>query len=130
MKTRIISVLLLFALACAPQTTPPTTTNGNANGRFWKTRSASEKTVFLIGLHEGLVEAGGKVNTYFPAQFTYRETIESIDAFYSETENVLIPLIFALPLITMKVNGTQQNVLDRLVADARVYALTASENKR
>lgn len=128
-------MLLLLAFVLTPQTppAPPTRTNGNINGRMWRSLDVTLKTVFLMGLEEGLREAGSNsttADTYFPKRLTHGEFMESIDQFYAEPANLLVPVIRAMPLITGKVNGAQQSTFDKILALLRAEALAAPENKK
>jgi hypothetical protein len=112
-------------------------TLGYVNGRYWSTLSLEAKATYIIALDEGALEiisysktcacaadasvsmltaiSGGDSNSYL-------ELVEALDSFYKDSPNRAIPVIKALPYITLKIRGGTSRELDDLISKLRKEA--------
>jgi hypothetical protein len=133
-KDRRISVI------CAAQNTakqfppgPALQTNGRFNGRAWNSLDEARKQVFLIGMKDGMFEVEPNIetsSTYFPKTLELNEFTKALDQLYNDPANILIPIVHAMALITLKVNGAQPVTIDKILAQLRATAISALENKK
>jgi hypothetical protein len=92
---------------------------GLYNGRLWAIFTKGEKTWYVVGFNEGL-RAGSqeKIPDYF-ASVSFGDVISAVDRFYSEPENILIPVTDSLMVVRSAFNGMPPEELAKYVADFR-----------
>jgi len=101
-------------------------TRGRSNGRVWAIFDLNAKLTYLDGLHDGAVEAALLVSgkNYFPAEmnagdFSNKEIVKQIDAFYTDGSNVRVPIVWAFQYMVKKTNGTKSTDLEDYAATLR-----------
>jgi hypothetical protein len=116
-----------------------------AEGRFWQTLSPACKTIWLRAYLEGVsvtavreaikpsaVDASGKskpapftvYDTLIPKNMTWEEARIAIDGFYSDGENLPIPISNALELVAMKARGDSNQKIQQILTMQRRAAKT------
>jgi len=104
--------------------TGPTTTGVLGNGRLWQLSTDAQRYAFLVGFIEALLvehaEAGPR---YFAKTLTIQELTKAIGIFYSQPENLAIPIPMALELVRMKANGERTEDIDEQTSVARRVAV-------
>lgn len=117
------------------------------NGRHWKLLNRGEKTEWVLGVYDGRVmfaaefgpkttkpQDGGNLRDTVNgmiATFTVGEVIDQIDAFYSDSANVQIPIVEALKFSTLKMKGENPEELQKKMSDLRkhYYALIQQQKE-
>ncbi len=121
MLRRSTSFLLAAALIgaiCRAQDAPADQkTRGNLNGRFWSRMDDTLKLAFLLGFCEA---ATGTFAC--PKQLEFGEITQGIDRFYQEPENLRLPILAAMRVLAMKVEGARATEIDGVMNAAREYA--------
>jgi hypothetical protein len=110
--------MLMLVLPCFSQTISNEKTLGGLNGRFWETLTPSDRLWFIIGLHEGLEYAEARMPSYFPG-VPYGDVLKGVDRFYEEPENLTFPVLYALEVFALKVNGATQSEIEKNLAERR-----------
>jgi hypothetical protein len=64
---------------------------------------------------------------YLPKGLTFGEIADAIDHFYSEPENVLVPVSDAISVVSFKASGTSGSDLEDLVTKLRRLAAQKAE---
>jgi len=83
------------------------------NGRLWVTLSEPVKSAYVMGIWEGALAMNDtKALEAYNDKSTFSETARSIDLFYQEPANILIPVNIAMMLVTAKNNGATTADLD------------------
>lgn len=128
--SKLVFLLLASAFCAVTQTTPEVgwQTYGICNGRAWQTFPHSEKIVYTTAASEALVVAAA---TEHPVYFTYNlsgeEFVKAVDRFYQEPENLPIPIMHALKLVTLKADGEDPDRIAKLVATERRRAVESKK---
>lgn len=132
-------VVTLLSLSLFAENTPPIFTHGLANGRYWAMLNKTGKAAWVDGYQTGLqIGAQSMANlsdtdfedqsvAYLPKSLTIGEITGAIDRFYSEPENVLVPVSDAISVVSFKAGGTSASDLDELVTKLRRLAAQRSE---
>jgi hypothetical protein len=117
MKILLIA-LILSSLAIADNLDH---TGNLTNGRGWNAFPATMKAGYLLGLSEGsgFVKADAGL---LPISMTFRELSDSLDLFFKEPTNGVIPVTFALMYVKRKALGANEAELNELEAAARKAA--------
>lgn len=79
----------------------------------------SEAIDFLVGLLE--------YHTYFPASLKPDEFVKAVDAFYDQPENLPIPIMQAMRIVTLKANGEDPAAIDKEIAGLRRDAIALQQ---
>jgi hypothetical protein len=142
--------LLLFSTAAfaadrpaTPELTPPD------NGEQWLRLSSTEKLFWAIGYSQGYREALDKIDvTSGPASpcaslavRTERQTstsgklsgfelVSSLERFYAEPANTVIPIGSAIRISLLQASGKDQTTIQELIDTARVLGQQASARPR
>ena len=101
------------------------TTHGLYNGRFWGTleRKADLKLVFLLGVNDALTDGAPEhYDVYLPKGVTNRETIQAVDVFYVTPENLRVPIMWALSVVSLRAKGGSTEEVEALTARCRKRA--------
>src|SRR5271166_4287768 len=104
-KLKVLLVLFSVATILHSQAAsdPPFKTWGNLNGRAWNVFPQSDKISYLTGASEVLKLLEQKsFLEYFPWSLKAGEFSKAIDRFYEVQENLPIPVVLALKVVTMK----------------------------
>jgi hypothetical protein len=129
----LVAILLAIPLLLAPQSRllENTNTYGLINGRMWRIMSPDSKLMYLTGVAEGMIRLSSKQfsDSYKPGELNAGEVREAVDRFFSEPENVLIPAIDALHVVSMKADGRPQPEIDIQLSALRGIANGAPERK-
>lgn len=130
-------ILLFFIGAscvaqCLPQFDPRVSTMGScpacsSDGRFWQhlTTPPGTKFSYILGISEGVTFVGSlfQRNVYFPNSLSSDEFIKAIDKFYDQPENLPIPIMQAMRMVTARVNGADPVAIEKEIATLRRDAL-------
>ncbi|HEV1284936.1 MAG TPA: hypothetical protein VNU44_06480 [Bryobacteraceae bacterium] len=83
------------------------------------------KIIYLSGLMEGIVFVAGlpQHNVYYPASLRVEEFIKAIDRFYNQPENLPIPIMQAMRMVTARANGSDPAAIEKEIATLRRDAL-------
>ena len=135
MRTTLALALAFFAAPLLEaQSLNGLKTLGYVNGRYWNTLSVEAKATYLIALDEGALEIVSYSKTCTCAadatiemlsaisprdSSSYLELAEALDSFYKDSTNRAIPVIKALPYVTLKIKGGTSRELDDLVSKLR-----------
>lgn len=107
-----------------------THTYGALNGRVWKAASQDANLAYLAGLKEALaLEAPEKLPAYCPPGLTALEFQTAVDQFYAQPENLLVPIVQSLRIVSMKVAGASASDIDAELSAMRAAAANAPERK-
>lgn len=110
------------------------TTKGRLNGRFWTMMSATSsseqkgamvvKWIFLSGVKDALEEkAPQELGSYIPESLTDKETADALDVFYKVPENLPVPIIWALSVVSLRAKGGSAVEVEALTARWRKRAV-------
>lgn len=93
-------------------------TGGYRNGRFWIGKSLEVKVVYIVGLKDG-IRIGGTENAQWgkiltKCRCTTGELIKGIDAFYSDSVLLKLPVIAAVHVYAERASGATKGQLDEL----------------
>jgi hypothetical protein len=128
MRNAFLLTLTLTLLPCfgqVPSDDPTWQTHGLCNGRAWQVATQGEKIYYTTGASEVLIVAARAEHPrYFPQSLNAAEFTKAVDRFYQEPENLPIPIVKTLQLVTMKANGDDPGVIDKAVATERRAAMT------
>jgi hypothetical protein len=102
--------------------------HGISNGRAWQAGTQTAKIYYIRGAFDALlVAAFSEQSQYFPANLVARELAKAVDHFYEEPENLPIPIVKALRLVTMRARGEDPGVVEKAIATERRWAMTTSK---
>lgn len=148
MIKRIMLTLLLVALVCGAAD-ELNRTEGHYNGRWWLSMSRTAHTGYVVGYSEGFemgVYTGGTnsptspfraakldsaaidvwdkemnklVSANMQGQMTFGEVEDSIDKFYAQPENRVIPIHVLFDYVSQRVHGTPEDVIQQEVLNRR-----------
>jgi hypothetical protein len=150
MKKIVLGLLLLLTSAAfaadratTPELTPPD------NGEEWLRLSSTEKLFWAIGYSQGYREALDKIDvTSGPASpcaslavRTERQTstsgklsgfelVSSLERFYAEPANTVIPIGSAIRISLLQASGKDQTTIQELIDTARVLGQQAAARPR
>lgn len=141
------AALLAILLGGAALAEDLDTTAGMRNGRYWRNLSRALKVAHLVGFVEGLqavsfygaILSGGEqtstedaattvYGTFFPAQATFGEIAEMIDAFYKDTANARVPIVGAVHIAKMTADGGSQKAIDEVTRAYRKISALFTTN--
>lgn len=107
------------------------TSFGYLNGRAWQSLAPDTRFLFIYVINESFTRAEQKEKQfqYIPESLSFGETMESLNRFYAEPENRLIPIMDALHIASDKAKGVAQPEIDRQIAGQRRLAIEAPERK-
>lgn len=139
----LVALMASLQVGSFSQQDPVNLTYGLVNGRMWQIMPDDVRTMYLIGLGEGMVRGiglgegmvrGGAsqevLNGYRPKGISFSEIKEAIDKVYAEPENRLIPVIDCLRIVTLKANGAPQLKVDAQLAALRFASGRAPERQQ
>lgn len=150
MKKIVLGLVLLLTSAAfaqnrpnTPELTPPD------NGEQWLKLSSTEKLFWAIGYSQGYREALDKIDvTAGPASpcaslavRTERQTstsgklsgfelVSSLERFYADPANTVIPIGSAIRISLLQASGKDQTTIQELIDTARVLGLQAAARPR
>lgn len=141
MKTFLILLgLVLFAFCCSGQNAPfdpRVSTMGSCpacsgNGRSWQGFKVHDyKLAFIAGIGEATSFLIGLFNptyrTYFPQSLSGDELVTAIDRFYEQPENLPIPIMQAMRIVTLRANGEDPTSVDKEIATLRRDAVALQQ---
>jgi hypothetical protein len=78
-------------------------------------------------MHDGDRDGVEDMRHYFPSTMTFGEISKSMDHFYGEPENLILPVIDALELFAEKVSGATPEAITTTVAARRLRYVRAVE---
>lgn len=133
----------LFAAEATPQITPPN------NGEEWLKLSSTEKLFWAIGYSQGYREALDKIdvtsgpttpcanlavktetNTSTSGRLNGFELVSSLERFYAEPANKVIPIGSAIRISLMQASGKDPATIQEIIDTARVLGQQASARPR
>jgi len=106
-------------------------THGLSNGRFWVSMEHSldqegiplAKVAFVSGVSDALSDAArDDYYSYLGKGMTAHETIDALDAFYKVPENLRVPIVWALSVVSLRAKGGSAAEVDALTAKCRKRA--------
>jgi hypothetical protein len=110
--------MFMLVLPCFSQAINNEKTLGGLNGRFWERLTPSDRLWFIIGLHEGLEYSEATMRSYFP-DVPYSDILKGVDRLYEEPETLTFPILYALEVFALKVNGATQSEIEKNLAERR-----------
>ena len=142
MTTRKCVLALMFLAACGVCRAADDETGGLRNGRFWMSKGMREESITLIHLTYLMgacdVDSAGFGITLRDGQpprhncatvLNFGEISEAITAFYSEPENMAVPVVRAMFFVKRKAEGASSSELEALKAGMRKLAAADKEAK-
>src|ERR1700741_4098719 len=143
-------VLLMFSVAgfaadrpATPEINPP------SNGEEWLKLSSTEKLFWSVGYAQGYTEALSKIDvtpgptspcaslavrterqTSTSGKLSGFELVSSLERFYSEPANTVIPLGSAIRISLLQAGGKDAVTIQELIDTARVLEIQASARPR
>lgn len=109
------------------------TTKGLLKGRFWVPMGGSTpaehkggmvaKWFWLLAVKDTLKDrAPQELASYIPESLNGAETSDALDAFYGVPENLPVPIIWALSVVSLRAKGGTAAEVDALTARCRKRA--------
>jgi hypothetical protein len=102
------------------------------NGRTWQTLDKQAKIMFLNGIQDGAVllfkelfatndseDAHRVLGTLVISGFRFSDIVKQVDMFYSDSANIRVPVIEAYRYSLIKMKGSQNSELERIVTKLR-----------
>jgi hypothetical protein len=146
MRKSILGIaVLLCALAASAQTSAPEI-RPPANGDEWLRLSSTEKLFWAIGYSQGYQEALSKIDvtsgtnqscvqvatrterqTSTAGKITGFEIVSSLEKFYSDGANTVIPVPSAMRIVLLQQSGKDPAAIQELIDTAR---LLGAESRR
>jgi len=134
----LLSALLAFSVNGADLDDTEKTC-GRLNGRFWNQGPQGFKLGFIMGFNETLSElsrhdpttaeatlpylaAGPDGHGHFRTLLSYGETVKAIDQFYDVPENLAVPIMDAVRVISRRTEGTEPAEVEKQIAVSRKWA--------
>ena len=71
------------------------------------------------GAREALAASPAIIPLYFPKNLNAGEFSSAIDSFYRDAENIPIPIIYAMGLVTLSANGAPPSVFTEMLASTK-----------
>jgi hypothetical protein len=148
MKKLVVGlVLLMFSVAgfaadrpAAPEINPPT------NGDEWLKLNSSEKLFWSVGYAQGYTEALSKIDvtsgptspcaslaerterqTSTSGKLTGFELVSTLERFYSDPANTVIPIGSAIRISLLQAGGKDAVTIQELIDTARVLGMAAAK---
>ena len=136
----VASFIAIFGLAQEPakpaQGDPMTTTwstNGEWNGRFWKTLTRDERSIFLLGYCAAVERVTIVVSDNFERHkemskdfwavgLTIEEVRSAVDKFYESSENGPISIPSALYVVSKRADGADEESIQKIISGLRARA--------
>jgi hypothetical protein len=123
-------ILILTALCVAPllgQDKPPGPDNiahyrtcGLSNGQFWALKAeAMTNPVYLMAVMETFNVVGK--SDYWPKGATIEEVQKGLDQFYQEPGNMQIPVLYALTVVKLRFESSEDKLVAAALRLARAY---------
>jgi hypothetical protein len=131
-----IAVFVLGTVVCGltahgqqpanPGGNAPPTTDGHANGRFWKGIEDITKTAFIVGFQDGALaialestpkfdEGKALLKPAYPNSLSVGEIRAALNKFYETPENAPIQIMHALRVVALSANGGTDEEISALV---------------
>jgi len=98
---------------------PEGMTLGFVNGRSWNNATADMKLSYIIGIAEASSLAGVDVTRFVAKNLSPAEDAKGVDRFYEVTENLPIPVSFAMQIVAMKANGEKPEAVENFTAGVK-----------
>ncbi|HEX6085387.1 MAG TPA: hypothetical protein VF266_12735 [Thermoanaerobaculia bacterium] len=150
MKKIVLGLVLLLTTAAfgqnratTPELTPPD------NGEEWLRLSSTEKLFWAIGYSQGYREALDKIDvtsgptspcaslavrterqTSTSGKLSGFELVSSLERFYAEPANTVIPIGSAIRISLLQASGKDQTTIQELIDTARVLGQQAAARPR
>lgn len=150
MKKIVLGLLLLLTSAAfaqnraaTPELTPPD------NGEQWLRLSSTEKLFWAIGYSQGYREALDKIDvtagptspcaslavrterqTSTSGKLSGFELVSSLERFYADPANTVIPIGSAIRISLLQASGKDQTTIQELIDTARVLGQQAAARPR
>jgi hypothetical protein len=121
---------LLFSQAQADQASTRVKTFGLFNGNAWNAFPSTDvQRIYLAGVSEALIREAPATfeKNYMAGNLTTADVQVLISNFYSQRENLFIPIIDALHVVSMKTHGASQASIDEQIQIQRDVASRAPE---
>ena len=107
---RYVILLFTFFMLVLPTSVHAGVSVWWMKGEAWRAFEKLEKTFYVHGILDGLIFAESKIQA---VEISYKTSVEhlleALDQFYTDYKNELIPVPFALKVISMELNGTPQS---------------------
>jgi hypothetical protein len=94
------------------------------NGRAWKAFDDSGRTAYIAGLYNALMFANAVCkesefkSIYLPSA-PAGEVVKGLDLFYEDPANGAIPILYAVRIFKMRLEGSSQAEIQAATEDAR-----------
>ena len=143
-----LALLLLTASAFAADRTTPEL-NPPSNGDQWLRLSSTEKLFWAIGYSQGYREALDKIDvtagptspcaslavrterqTSTSGKLSGFELVSSLERFYADPANTVIPIGSAIRISLLQASGKDQTTIQELIDTARVLGQQANARPR
>ena len=98
-------------------------TGRDLNGRGWLNAEGYARSMYVSGVQSALhnfPSDNGQLVT--PAHMTVGEMCAALERFYAEPENLPVPVVFALGIVTAKAAGTDPATVEKMAATLRRIA--------
>ena len=110
---RYVILLFTFFMLVLPTSVHAGVSVWWMSGEAWRAFEKLEKTFYVHGILDGLIFAERKIQA---VEISYKTSVEhlleALDQFYTDYKNELIPVPFALKVISMELNGTPQSEIN------------------
>lgn len=124
----IVIVIILFSIGI--RTAEAEITVLGLRGGLWGKLHSFEKTMYLQGVLDGLVFANSEVQGEKISKTTsYEHLLKALDQFYTDYRNELIPVPFALKVISMELAGREKVEIDKELESLRRQFLDIQKRK-
>lgn len=124
----IVTVIILFSIGI--RTAEAEITVWGLRGGLWGKLHSSIKTMYLQGLLDGLAFANSEVQGEKISKATSHEhLVKALDQFYTDYRNELIPVPFALKVISMELAGRENLEIDKELESLRRQFLDIQKKK-
>ena len=91
-------------------------------GEAWGNLGKGDKSLYVQGVLDGLVFAGGKIeDVVISYKTSTRDLVAALDTFYEDQKNELIPVPFALKITSMEISGVEKLKVDAELEKMRKY---------
>jgi hypothetical protein len=68
-----------------------------------------------------------KYDAYFPRNLHADKIAEAVDKFYSQPENLPIPIVGAFLVVSLRAGGTSDKFVDEIISDMRETAAKSAK---
>jgi hypothetical protein len=106
------------------------------NGRMWVAlANDDQRLLYLTGIQEGARRSAAEsgFQNGYATRFGDRpasETVQALTRFYADADNLTIPVLDALTIVTMRTNGSRPEDVERQLSILRDVASQAPERQR